>query len=185
VLSFDDGPGPALTRKLLALLEAHGASATFFPLGQKARVHPDVLAEAVRLGHEIGCHSERHGHSFRSGPARAVRDALEGLESLRPWLGERPLFRPPFGKLDLVTWALLSRRGVRLGWWTLDSGDTVGADAPESVVRAVLDAGGAVVLLHDFDGRPERSDYVLAVTEGLLVAAREHGLTVVPLGALA
>lgn len=185
VLSFDDGPGPTLTPKLLALLEAEDARATFFPLGQRALAHPDVLTEAVRRGHEIGCHSQRHGHSFRIGPIRAFRDAREGLETLRPWLGARPLFRPPFGKLDLATWLQLTRRGVRLGWWTLDSGDTAGAYDPEPIVRMVLDAGGAVVLLHDFDGRPERSEYVLAVTERLLVAARQHGLRVVPLGAVA
>lgn len=185
VLSFDDGPSPLLTRRILALLEAHGARASFFALGQKAHAHADVLAEVARRGHEIGCHSERHGHSLHIGPVRAMRDALDGLRTMRPWLGSPPLFRPPFGKLDLATWALLRRRGVRLAWWTLDSGDTAGADSAERVVRAVLDAGGAVVLLHDFDGRSQRSDYVLAVTERLLVAAREHGLRVVPLGTIA
>jgi peptidoglycan/xylan/chitin deacetylase (PgdA/CDA1 family) len=185
VLSYDDGPGPSLTPRLLALLEAHGARATFFPLGERARAHPELLAEVARRGHEIGCHSERHGHALKIGPLRAVRDAREGLETLRTWLGPRPLFRPPFGRLDLATWAFLRRRGVRLGWWTLDSGDTAGADTPEAVARAALAAGGAVILLHDFDGRPERSDYVLGVTERLLVAARENGLRVVPLGAVA
>lgn len=185
VLSFDDGPGPLLTPKLLALLEAHDARVTFFPLGQRALAHPDVLTDAARRGHEIGCHSQRHGHSFRIGPIRSFRDACEGLETLRPWLDARPLFRPPFGKLDLATWILLRRRGVRLGWWTLDSGDTAGATDPEAAAHAVLRAGGGIVLLHDFDGRPERSEYVLAATERLLVAAREKGLRVVPLGAVA
>ena len=78
----------------------------------------------------------------------------------------------------------LHRRGIRIGWWTLESGDTLGADDPSAIVRSVLRKGGAVVLLHDFDGRPERSDYVAAVTAGLLAAAREHGLRVVPLGSL-
>jgi peptidoglycan/xylan/chitin deacetylase (PgdA/CDA1 family) len=185
VLSFDDGPGPLLTPRLLALLEAHDARATFFPLGERARAHPEVLAEIARREHEIGCHSERHGHSLRIGPVRAARDALQGLETLQPWLGARPLFRPPFGKLDLATWALLRWRGVRFGWWTLDSRDTAGGDAPDAVVLDAMQAGGAVVLMHDFDGRSERSDYVLGVTERLLVAARQNGLRVVPLGEVA
>ena len=182
VLSFDDGPGPLLTPRVLALLESYGARATFFPLGEKARARPDLMSEVASRGHEVGCHSEHHGHSLKIGPARAVRDAREGLETLRPWLSTPPLFRPPFGKLDLATWALLRWRGVRLGWWTLDSGDTAGADSPGAIEERLLRAGGGVVLLHDFDGRSQRSDYVLAVTERLLVAAREHGLRVVPLG---
>lgn len=184
VLSFDDGPSPKLTPRLLDLLDEFAAPATFFPLGRQARAHPDVLAEVVRRGHEVGCHSEQHGHSLRTGPLRAARDALDGLRTLEPWLGKRRLFRPPFGKIDLVTWLLLHRRGIRIGWWTLESGDTLGADDPSAIVRSVLRRGGAVVLLHDFDGRPERSDYVAAVTAGLLAAAREHGLRVVPLGSL-
>ena len=184
VLSFDDGPGPVLTPQVLALLDRHGARATFFPVGERVRARPDLMSEIASRGHEIGCHSEHHGHSLKIGPARAMRDALEGLETLRPWLSAPPLFRPPFGKLDLATWALLQWRGVRLGWWTLDSGDTAGANSPAAIEQRLLRAGGGVVLLHDFDGRSERSDYVLAVTERLLVAARENDLQVVPLGDL-
>jgi peptidoglycan/xylan/chitin deacetylase (PgdA/CDA1 family) len=184
-LTFDDGPGPELTPKLLELLRAHGARATFFPLGMRAELAPEVLDRVAAEDHEIGCHAQSHVNAWLAWPHAVVADVAAGFRTLARWLPPRPLFRPPHGKLALSSWLAARRRRARLGWWTLDSGDThPELPPPDAIVRAVARASGGVVLLHDFDRGPERVGYVLEVTRRLLELARAEGLSVVPLGAL-
>jgi len=181
VLSFDDGPGPSLTPRILDLLAARGVHATFFPLGERARRSPELLDRVIAEGHEVGCHSERHLHAVRHGPFAALRDALTGVHSLSRWLTHPLLFRPPYGKLDLVTWIALSFRGIRLGWWTLDSGDTAPTRDIEHLNELVRRNRGGVVLLHDFDRVSGHDQHVLELLSRLLDQARDEGLRVVPL----
>ncbi|MEW6252352.1 MAG: hypothetical protein AB1716_17070, partial [Planctomycetota bacterium] len=99
----------------------------------------------------------------------------------------RPLYRPPYGKLNLASWLALRRRGARLAWWTVDSGDTHRTlPDPAAVVERVRRAGGGVVLMHDFDRDPPndvpRAAFVLRLTELLLQAAGREGWRVRPLG---
>ena len=183
VLSYDDGPGPELTPRLLGLLARFDACATFLPLGQRAEAAPRVLDQVAAAGHEIGCHSTQHRHAWRTLPPQSTLDARAGFRSLARWAPPDGLYRPPHGKLDLLTWIWLGLRGARLAWWTLDAGDTWKVrPTPESVAQRLLEAGGGVVLLHDFDGTPERSEFVLETTGALLEAARREGLSVRALG---
>ena len=184
VLSYDDGPGPELTPKLLALLTRFDAHATFLPLGQRAEIAPSVLDKVAAAGHEIGCHSIRHRNAWKTLPPKSTLDAREGFRALARWVPPDGLYRPPHGKLDLLTWVWLGLQGARLAWWTLDAGDTWAVrPTPERVTRELLESGGGVVLLHDFDGTPERSAFVLETTQALLEAARSAGLSVRTLGA--
>lgn len=189
VLSYDDGPGSDLTPRVLELLAAHNARATFFALGKRALAAPMVLDRVLRGGHEIGCHGYAHCNAWKSAPWDAVKDLETGYAALAPWVGEAGIFRPPHGKLTGPTWLALHRRRAPVGWWTVDSGDThASAPDPDSVVRTVVDAGGGVVLLHDFDREPAwlgREAFVLDVTKALLEAAGRHGLQARSLGLVA
>jgi len=180
VLTYDDGPGPTLTPRLLDLLAAQGAPATFFVLGRKAADHPQLVDRIRAEGHEIGCHSSQHLHPWKAWPWQVLADIRGGFESLAPWVAPNGLFRPPHGKLSAVNWLALRRRGASLAWWTIDSGDTSSVlPQPQSVADAVARAGGAVVLMHDFDRKvQERSDFVLRVTEALLRMARSESMSV-------
>lgn len=180
-ITFDDGPGPRLTPRVIGVLEEHGAIATFFPLGERAEAHPELLPAVVAAGHEIGCHGQSHPHAFRVGPIAALRDARRGLIALSAWLTRPTIFRPPFGKLDLITWIYLRRNGVKLGWWTVDSGDTRGQVSSRPLLEAVRDSRGGVVLFHDFDRVSGRDAHVLKMLEELLDLARDEGIRVVRL----
>ncbi len=187
VLSYDDGPGAALTGGVLDRLGAHGAVASFFALGRRAERHAATLDRAVREGHEVGTHSYGHVHAWRSMPWTSAADVRRGFAVLSPWVGRGGLFRPPYGKLTPLTWAVAKAAGARFAWWTLDSGDTW--RAPPSVdetVGRVRASGGAVVLLHDFDEErdPDRVRHVLDLTDALLGMARREGLRVAALGSL-
>ena len=162
VLTYDDGPGRSLTPALLEVLADRGARATFFALGRRALEAPEVLDRVAAAG---------------------VADIDEGYESLARWVRPDGLFRPPYGKLTLATWAALRRRRGRLACWTVVSGDTFGElPRQEDVVDQVVRGGGGVVLMHDFDREPERGEYVTGLTGRLLDAAERHGLTPATLG---
>ena len=183
VLTYDDGPGRRLTPALLALLESHGAHATFFALGSRAAAAPEVLDRVREAGHEVACHAYEHVSAWRSAPGSALRDARRGFQVLGRWIDGAGWFRPPHGKLDLATLLWLRARGTGVVWWTLDSGDTwEQRPSPDRVAEQMVANGGGVVLLHDFDGTPAHDDFVLAATRALLEAARRHGIRLRTLG---
>jgi peptidoglycan/xylan/chitin deacetylase (PgdA/CDA1 family) len=185
VLSYDDGPGPTLTPQLLEMLGSTTTKATFFLLGKRAALAPDLVDRIVAAGHELGCHTDAHLHAWRSWPGSAVRDIARGYEALSQWLAPDAVFRPPYGKMTLWTWMALKRRGAPIAWWTVDSGDTWSSlPDPQSIADKVARAGGGVVLLHDFDRAPDRQQYVLRTTGLLLSTARREGLRVCRYGDL-
>jgi peptidoglycan-N-acetylglucosamine deacetylase len=180
VLTYDDGPGARFTPALLDLLLSEGhARGTFLLLGQRVAGNEQVIDRMVAAGHEIGCHGQDHVNGWKASPWRVAGDVRRGYESLQRWGRAGRLFRPPYGKLSPAAWWAVRRRGDRVAWWTIDSGDThAKLPEPQSVVDRVARAGGGVVLMHDFDRGQEREQFVLRTTELLLATARREGLTV-------
>jgi peptidoglycan/xylan/chitin deacetylase (PgdA/CDA1 family) len=185
VLTYDDGPGEELTPKLLELLGARGARATFFLVGSRAAEHTEIARRIAEEGHEVGCHGDEHINAWRAWPWRTVSDVTTGYRKLSAWVPDDGMYRPPFGKMTPLTWALLRRRRAPIGWWTIAGGDVM--EEPPPVTTAAERAaqhGGGVVLLHDFDRGNDRAEFVLTSTGLLLDAAEEHGWSVKTLGEL-
>jgi len=182
VLTYDDGPSGGVTPQLLDLLRDRKANATFFMLGQNAGQHPAIVDRAVREGHDVGCHSDRHLHAWKTLPWTAVGDIRAGYEQLSRWISPNAMFRAPYGKLTLPTYLELMRRGATVWWWTVDSGDTYETlPATAEIINRVREQGGGIVLMHDLDRSPQRTDFVLELTAGLLDAAKRENFSVVPL----
>ena len=179
VLTYDDGPGEKLTPQLLDLLKSRNAKATFFLTGFRAMKHTDLVDEIASQGHEIACHTQQHLNAWRTSPWRSVHDIDDGYQSLSRWVAHDGRFRPPFGKMTLLTWARIKGRRAPLGWWTISSGDDAEI-LPETNTAAISAKreGGGVVLLHDFDRSNERGEFMLESTSKLLDAANEHDWTV-------
>lgn len=187
VLTYDDGPTEDLTLELLAVLRSGSARATFFMTGARAGSLPHVVEAVARAGHEIGSHSARHVHPWRSMPWTSLLDLRDGLRALQGRLPARPLFRPPYGKITIFTWFAARFRGVRLGWWTMDSRDTHD-DLPEvaEVVAEFVKRGGGVVLLHDMHSVESKGrGFVIDLTTQLIAAAARERITVRTLGEIA
>lgn len=183
VLSYDDGPGARITPRLLDLLAEYGVRATFFASGRAVRGNEALLDRIVAEGHELGCHAHTHRNAWKTWPWAGVADIAAGYRALAPWIGADAIFRPPHGKLTLLTWWEIHRRSAPLGWWTIVSGDTLRERRPAEAVAAELRAaGGGVILLHDFDREPERDDWVLTATRALLETAKAEMLAVRTLG---
>jgi peptidoglycan/xylan/chitin deacetylase (PgdA/CDA1 family) len=188
-LTFDDGPDPAVTPRVLDLLEQAGAGATFFLIGRRAAAWPDLAAEIVRRGHRVGNHTQTHPHGFAMyGPRAMAREVVDAQETLERTAGERPaLFRAPAGFrnpfLDWILW----RQGLTLASWTRRGYDTVERD-PGRVARRLLRnlSAGDVLLLHDGSAAPTLAarmagrPAVLEALPAVLDALAGRGLRAVP-----
>ena len=152
-LTFDDGPWPETTEQLLDGLAERGAKATFFLIGSKAELHPEIVRRMAAEGHAIGIHTWSHTPGFpmlRSGAMAA--DILRCRESLREITGvETDLFRPPYGVTNPMVARAVKRTGSRCVGWSIRSLDTLRQRSREAVARRIRRrlGDGKVILLHD------------------------------------
>ncbi len=183
VLTYDDGPGMALTPLLLDLLASEKVKSTFFLLGFRAEKSPELIDRIVEEGHEVGCHTQKHLNAWKTWPWRTLKDIDDGFATLSPWMASNGIFRPPNGKMSLVTWLSLVRRKTKVGWWTVDAKDSLDVTPScQGTVDAIKQAGGGVVLLHDYHEKPDRMQFVLHTTELLLRCAKCEGMKIRRLG---
>ncbi len=185
-LTFDDGPDPQVTPRVLDLLAGAGARATFFCIGRRAETYRDLTAEIVRRGHRIENHSHTHPHLFACYPWGALRREVErAQEAIAESAGRRPqLFRAPAGLRNPLLDGVLHRTGLRLVSWTRRGFDAVGRD-PEAVARRLLHglAAADILLLHDGSTLRARGGnrQVLEVLPRVLDALAARGLRSVPI----
>jgi len=152
-LTFDDGPHPVTTRRILAVLAGTRHRVTFFVLGTKARRHPDVVREIQAAGHTLAVHGDRHDrlHAFRF-PGRVCDELLRAARAVEDATGVRPrFFRPPLGHTSLTTTRGARHAGMIIVGWSTRGFDGVRGRTPEAVVARVARdvTDGAIVMLHD------------------------------------
>lgn len=151
-LTFDDGPHPELTPRILALLEKYQAKASFFCVGEKAQAHPQIVEEIARRGHSVENHTYRHSPAFAFFGISRLRREVEGAQAILAAIAGRAprFFRAPAGFRSPLLELVLSRMGLRYVSWTRRGFDTVGGD-PERVLARLTSglAAGDVLLLHD------------------------------------
>ena len=186
-LTFDDGPHPVSTRRVLEILATTRHRATFFVLGDKSRRHPEVLREIVAAGHALGIHGDRHDrlHSFRTA-GRVELDIARAQDSVEAATGFRPrLFRPPLGHTSPATVRGARRAGVTLVGWSARGYDGMRGADPAVVARRVARtlADGAIVLLHDAAERDDFEPAGIAALPAMLALLDERALQSVPLDA--
>ena len=180
-LTFDDGPDPEVTPRVLDLLDQAGAQATFFCIGRRIEAHSGLAAEISRRGHRIENHTQTHPNLFACYPAWALRREIEGAQAaIERAAGRRPrLFRAPAGLRNPLLDRVLHQSGLRLVAWTRRGFDAVGGDAP-AIARRILRglAAGDILLLHDGSMLRERggNPVVLEVLPRVLDALAARGL---------
>lgn len=171
-LSFDDGPHPEHTPRLLDLLARHGARASFFLVGQRVEQHPALVERIVAEGHALGNHSYSHP-MFRRLGLRAQLDEVERTDRLLAAFDRRGphRFRPPRGDVSLPLLLAFARRGRCLAYWSYDSLDYQQRPAAELAVRLRRrpPVDGDVLLMHD------DSDCAAQVLARMLPAWRAEG----------
>lgn len=187
-LTFDDGPDPDVTPRVLDVLDRYRAKASFFCVGEKAAAYPDIVRDIVRRGHSVENHSYRHSHVFAFYSRARLRLELAAAQNTITGIcGKRPeFFRAPVGFRGVLLDVVLPRFGLRYVSWTRRGFDAVRSN-PATVLRRLTSglSAGDVLLLHD--GAPARSragePVVLAVLPALLEELAARGLTSVSLPA--
>jgi peptidoglycan/xylan/chitin deacetylase (PgdA/CDA1 family) len=150
-LTFDDGPHAVWTPRVLDVLDEIGARATFFVVGRNVALHPEIVRETRKRGHEIGSHLFEHGRDVVYDDQVFDAELRRSLGQLQDLLGERVAFlRFPYGEKGSQRPGNIARKyGVSAVHWTFSSHDGF-ADVDDVVSR--VDAGlrpGAIVLMHD------------------------------------
>jgi peptidoglycan/xylan/chitin deacetylase (PgdA/CDA1 family) len=159
-LTFDDGPDPEVTPRVLDGLDAGGMKATFFLIGERAARHPALVREIVRRGHAVENHSQRHSKAFACyGIARMQRDVEAAQAAIAGAAGVAPVFfRAPFGIRSPLLDPVLARCGLHCVSWTRRGFDTVARNATRVLERLARDvAAGDIFLLHDGIAVPSRT----------------------------
>lgn len=185
-VTFDDGPHPRATPRLLDTLADLDVRATFFLLGQQAAAYPRIVDRIAREGHEVAVHGWDHRLPVR--PWRDHADLRRAVTALSELTGYSPYwYRPPYGILTAPRLAAARGLGLRPVLWTGWAHDWTARATPASVLRELTAAplGGATLLLHDSDimAAPGCWRATLRALPGLVAHIRARGLVPGCLGA--
>lgn len=151
-LTFDDGPDPVVTPRILDLLDRYRARATFFCVGAKAAAYPAIVQEIARRGHGVENHTYSHPGAFAAYGMRRLRREIEAAQdTLASICGRAPaFFRAPLGLRSPLLEPVLARLGLAYVSWTRRGFDTVDADPAKVLHRLTRElAAGDVLALHD------------------------------------
>lgn len=177
-LTFDDGPDPEVTPRVLELLDRYQAKASFFCIGEKAAAHPELVKEIVRRGHSVENHSYHHYNAFAFFSISKLRREVDAAqETVAAITGRSPaFFRAPAGFRSPLLDPVLASRGLRYVSWTRRGFDAVSGNSTR-ILRELTRglAPGDVLLMHD------SVPVVLSVLPALLEQVAAQGLKAVSL----
>ena len=177
-LTFDDGPDPEVTPRVLELLDRYQAKASFFCIGEKAAAHPELVKEIARRGHSVENHSYHHYNAFAFFSMSKLRREVDAAqEAVAAITGRTPaFFRAPAGFRSPLLDPVLASRGLRYVSWTRRGFDAVSGNSTR-ILRELTRglAAGDVLLMHD------TVPVVLSVLPALLEQVSAQGLKAVSL----
>ncbi|HXN27423.1 MAG TPA: polysaccharide deacetylase family protein [Candidatus Acidoferrales bacterium] len=186
-ITFDDGPNPAVTPRVLEILARQNATATFFLIGQRVRAFPGLAREIAERGHALGNHTETHPSLTFLSAGRIAEELQRCQDAIASATGKIARWmRPPFGYRSPLLDSVVRRRGgAGVAMWNVAAKDWR-THTPESVIQRLRRArGGDIVLLHDGDHRvlEGKRGHVLAALEYWLPRWRDAGIQFVNLDA--
>ena len=180
-LTFDDGPHPLHTARVLDILEQFQAKATFFVIGRHLREHGALVAAAARAGHVIGNHTDHHFRTMNFFSSQKIREEiLECQNEVERWTGYKPRFyRQPTGFRNPRIFGVLKELRISLVGWQVRAFDTQRQD-PKVIAKSILRKvqPGGVILLHDGSdsaGNEDRTATLQALTE-ILQGLKDRGM---------
>ena len=180
-ITFDDGPHPEYTPKVLALLEKYNAKATFFCIGKNSNAYPEILKSIINQGHIIGNHTYSHSNTFGFFSTQKVISELEHTNTtVKKITGlDLQLYRPAFGVTNpKIKRALKHTKMISIGW-NKRSLDTTSLKKKNILKRITKNLKrGDVILLHD------SSEKTIIVLEQLLLFLQQQNMEAVTIDSL-
>jgi len=156
-LTFDDGPAPEVTPKVLEMLKQYNAKATFFCIGENVKKNPEVYKSILQNGHTIGNHTFHHYNNWKVKSSLYLKDVEEASKYI-----DSKLFRPPYGKLKQQTLFVLKKK-YRIILWNVISYDFDKNISKETVYNNVIrhTKKGSIIVFHDSIKASENMLYAL------------------------
>jgi len=144
-LTFDDGPDPVSTPRILDILSSHNVKATFFCTGSKVLASPGLFASIATEGHDVGNHGFSHLNGLKTPVRKYCQDILRGRD-----ITCSNLFRPPYGRLRVRQYKILER-SMQIVFWDLMPYDFDLSLPPEASYRILTQRmrAGSLIVLHD------------------------------------
>ena len=181
-LTFDDGPIPEVTPRVLAILDKYKVKATFFMVGENIDKHPEVFQQVVQAGHSIGNHTYNHLKGWRTSHEEYMANVAKWEKAVMRHMQNGHLapvlnrFRPPYGKAWFWQRYALHKRGYRLIYWDILTRDYDQSVTPEEMLANIQrnTRPGSIINFHDSFKSNERMLTVLPQAIEWLLA---HGYT--------
>lgn len=178
ILTFDDGPDPVQTPRILDTLNKYGIKAIFFVIGRKAQEHPEILRRIISEGHSVGNHTQNHSLFFAMLHSEKIASEIDQFtKNIEPLVSEKiTIFRPPIGYTNPKIARALRRRRFKIVAWSVRSYDSF-KNREALLNRLMKTKPRSIVLLHD---NLEQTADILeeyitqAQANGIIFAKQEH-----------
>ena len=176
-LSFDDGPDSTYTQQILDILNEHNIKGTFFLIGNRALLFPDIVKRMVQDGHIVGNHTQNHPNIIKLNKEKTKEEILKAEEVLLNLTGYRTaLFRSPYGSLDPDKLRDIEKLNYKIIAWNVDSLDWKSLTA-EQVKTNILEnvRGGSIILQHSSGSEKENLTGSVAALKDIIVTLKKEG----------
>ena len=156
-LTFDDGPHPEVTPRVLEILATYNIKATFFCVGKNVEEFPNVFNQITAQGHDIGNHTYFHDKGW----CTRSDEYLKSIQLANKVL-DTPLFRPPYGQMKFSLVPALRKQGMRIVMWSWLSRDYNSSVSNKQIIQSAQQIkGGDILVFHDSDKTKHRIDQLL------------------------
>lgn len=174
-LTFDDGPIPVVTERVLAILEKHQIQATFFCIGDNVRKNPEIFLKIIENGHVIGNHTFNHLKGWKTSTSNYVENTILCLNEFKKFRIEQSnLFRPPYGRISMNQIKQLRKMGYKIVMWDVLSKDYNSQIDSNTIINQVLKyaKSGSIIVFHDSIKAKEN---VLNSLETIIIELKKRG----------
>ena len=157
-LTFDDGPHPVITSKVLNILDEYNAKATFFCVGENVKEHPEIYKEILLKGHQTGNHTYNHLKGWNT----ATKSYIESIQRCKQ-LVNSDLFRPPHGRITYKQVKALKKEGYRIIMWSVLTKDYNKTSNKDRLLKRAISKtrSGSIIVFHDNEKAEENLFYLL------------------------
>lgn len=150
-LTFDDGPNPEYTLKILDLLKKYKIKATFFVVAQKADENKDIIYRIIEDGHALGLHSNKHSNPWLKTSWQIKKDFQKSIKIFEKLNYPVRYYRAPWGLFNPFTYYYSHKYGLKSVLWSIITNDWMPDTNVDKIVNKVLDniQTGDIIVLHD------------------------------------